>query len=466
MKKIILSLLLCFSLNAFAAELHLLVKSGKVDQVREYLKAHPEHVNYEDYIKRTPLVYAVIDGNVDLVQLLIDHDADVNHEDYFKETPLFDASLKGHVEVVRLLIGRGADVNHENKLKQTPLFKAAEDGNVDRVRLLLDCGANNPFDIYLSKRIKEKGNQEIIQLLKDKNLLTDDPDEQVPAVTFADIGGYEGVKAKLTEYISMVKNSKRYKEFGIEQAPHTLLYGPPGTGKTLFAMATAGECNFPFLLVSGSELSGPYLGESAERIRDTFAKIKQKARENKTPGFLIIDELDSIGGDRRNFIGNVATEQIATLNQLLTELDGGNNKGNSQELAGTVLVIGITNFIEILDPALLRAGRLGRHIFVGLPNKEERQLILETYKRYPLSSDVDFSVIAEETDGFSGADLAQLLEEAALAAVKNPEQDDITMSDILTALDAYKASRSMSLKNPLVEFGELFEAAVKERSRL
>ena len=193
MKKIILSLLLCFSLNAFAAELHELVKSGKVDQVREYLKAHPEHVNYEDDIKRTPLVYAVIDGNVDLVQLLIGLGADVNHEYNLKQTPLFEAArrgyfkiaqllighgakidyedniqltplvyaaMRGHFEIAQLLIDRGADVNHESLGKCIPLYWVALSGNIDSVRFLLDRGANKPLNINSSALIKKTCNQE------------------------------------------------------------------------------------------------------------------------------------------------------------------------------------------------------------------------------------------------------------------------------------------------------------------
>ena len=166
---------------------------------------------------------------------------------------------------------------------------------------------------------------------------------------------------------------------------------------------------------------------------------------------MIIDEFDSVGRDRNSFTNSLSSEESATVNQFLTELDGGNNKGSSQDLAGTVFVIAITNNLKMLDPALLRAGRLSRHIFVGLPNKEERQLILETYTRYPFSTDVDFRVIAEETEGLSGAELAQLLEEAALAAFKTTNKDTISMSDILAALDRYKTSRSMNSHKPIVK---------------
>jgi cell division protease FtsH len=196
----------------------------------------------------------------------------------------------------------------------------------------------------------------------------------------------------------------------------------------------------PYLLKSGPELRGPHLGDASERIRKMFEEIKNSSSEQNKSGVLIIDEFDSIGRNRNSFSGNTANEESATVNQLLTEIDGGNNKVHSQELAGTIFIIAITNHLELLDPALLRAGRFSRHILVDLPNKDERIMILETYKtKYPFAADVDFSLIVEETVGFSGADLAHVLQESALSvAATKMEQDNITMSDILTTLAAYK----------------------------
>ena len=460
--RILLSLLLCVSLSTFSFELHDLVKSGDVAKVRKYVRINffqrigslliareqdfyrNRKINSEDFDKRTPLFYA---PNLTIAELLVlKCGAKVDHVDINGNTPLFVAAAHNRVDVMRFLIDSGAQLNHRNNLGQTPLFVVALNLSIDGVRLLLERGANVPFTARQSKEIMKLQNQEIIQMLESKNILSKSVE-----VGFKDIGGYENVKDQLKDYISMMKNFEKYKKFGMKSVPHTILYGPPGTGKTLFAVALAEECEIPFVLVSGSELRGKYLGESAERVRDTFAKIKKMACDNGTPGLLIIDEFDSVGRDRNSFTNSLSSEESATVNQFLTELDGGNNKGSSQDLAGTVFVIAITNNLKMLDPALLRAGRLSRHIFVGLPNKEERQLILETYTRYPFSTDVDFRVIAEETEGLSGAELAQLLEEAALAAFKTTNKDTISMSDILAALDRYKTSRSMNSHKPIVK---------------
>ena len=169
MKKIILSLLLCFSLNAFAAELHLLVKSGKVDQVREYLKAHPEHVNYKNFWEETPLFFA---QNVEIAQLLIDHGAKIDHASQNKHTPLLCAAFYGRVEVARLLIDLRANVNQVDHHGLTPLFTAAKCSFVEIVRLLLENGANIPFTVDQSEAVRRGNVPEIIQLLEGKNILT------------------------------------------------------------------------------------------------------------------------------------------------------------------------------------------------------------------------------------------------------------------------------------------------------
>jgi ATP-dependent Zn protease len=457
--RIALSLLLYLSLNIAAGELHELVKLGNVDRVHKFLRmsffqrvrAHfigedprfdNDKVDCEDEHKRTALFYA---PHVAMARLLVlDYGARTNRIDVQGQTPLFSAASKNQVDILRFFIDLGMKAHHKDHGGRTALFFAALQNAVDAVRFLLEFEGYTPFTVVQSKEIISLGNQQIIQMLHSKNLLVQQLD-----VKFDSIGGYASVKEQLIDYLSMIKHFEKYQKFGMKTVPHTILHGPPGTGKTLFAVALAAECDIPFVLISGSELRGKYLGESSERVRNAFAKIKQMARENGTPGILIIDEFDSIGKSRESYSGNLSSEESATVNQLLTELDGGNNKGSTQDLAGMVFVIAITNHLKSIDPALLRSGRLSRHIFVGLPDQAERKLILETYKtRYPFSSDIDFDLIAAKTFGCSGADLAQLLEESAFIAVKNIDKNVITMDDIFVVLNKHRTSEKKIIQKP------------------
>ncbi|WP_084276602.1 AAA family ATPase [Nitratiruptor tergarcus] len=225
---------------------------------------------------------------------------------------------------------------------------------------------------------------------------------QVSDVTFNDVAGIDEVKEELEEIIDFLKNPQKYLDFGVRMPKGVLLVGPPGVGKTLIAKAVAGEASVPFFYQSGSAFVQIYVGMGAKRVRELFKKAKEMA-----PSIIFIDEIDAVGKARGGLRND---EREATLNQLLTEMDG-------FEGAEGVIVIGATNKIEVLDEALLRPGRFDRRIFVSLPNKEERKKILDIYlQKIPHSVDVE--ILAHMSVGFSGAALASFVNEAALHALR------------------------------------------------
>ena len=235
------------------------------------------------------------------------------------------------------------------------------------------------------------------------------------AITFADVAGVDEAKQELKEVVDFLKDGDKYRKIGAKMPKGVLLVGPPGTGKTLLAKAVAGEANVPFLSVAASEFVEMYVGVGASRVRDLFNKAKKQA-----PCIVFIDELDAIGKSRGGNANNGNDEREQTLNQLLTEMDGFD--GN----AGVIL-IAATNRPEILDPALKRAGRFDRQVLVDRPDKSGRLEILKVHSRNVLmSEDVDFDTLAAQTSGFAGADLANLINEAALLAARNNRQAVIT----------------------------------------
>ena len=243
-------------------------------------------------------------------------------------------------------------------------------------------------------------------------------------VTFKDVAGLEEAKVEIMEIVDFLKKSDKYKELGAKIPKGALLVGPPGTGKTLLAKAVAGEANVPFLSISGSDFVEMFVGVGASRVRDLFEQAKQKA-----PCIVFIDEIDAIGrarGKNAGFSGN--DERENTLNQLLTEMDG------FQTNTG-VIVLAATNRADILDKALMRAGRFARQIEVGLPDVKEREEIFNVHLR-PLKLDpqLDRSFLARQTPGFSGADIANVCNEAALIAARHNKKF-ISKEDFLAAID-------------------------------
>ena len=263
---------------------------------------------------------------------------------------------------------------------------------------------------------------QIFSIGKSRAKLFDEKDKI--QVTFKDVAGLEGAKEEVQEVVDFLKNSEKYTKLGGKIPKGVLLVGPPGTGKTLLAKAVAGEAKVPFFSLSGSDFVEMFVGVGASRVRDLFAQAKAKS-----PAIIFIDEIDAIGRARgkNNFSGG-NDERENTLNQLLTEMDGFGTDTN-------VIVMAATNRADILDKALMRAGRFDRSIYVDLPELHERKQIFEVHlAKIKLDPNIDREFLAKQTPGFSGADIANVCNEAALIAARN-SHESVTKQDFLDAVD-------------------------------
>lgn len=334
--------------------------------------------------------------------------------DGYKENETFFARLPLSDEVMKKIVV--ASDNQEFKLEVEP--------DPDSSTLLLVVVNVLPLVLlvgvafwFLNRQLA--GNKSSLDFGKSKARLSSDNNK----VTFKDVAGLKEEKEEVKEIIDFLKNPKKFQSLGARIPKGILLFGPPGTGKTLLAKAVAGEANVPFYFISGSDFVELFVGVGASRVRDMFQQAKRNA-----PCLIFIDEIDAVGRQRGTGLGGGHDEREQTLNQLLTEMDGfGANEG--------IIIMAATNRPDVLDPALLRPGRFDRQVTVNLPDVREREEILAVHaKNKTLAEGVTLENLAKRTPGFSGADLENLLNEAALLAVRR-NKTKITMSEIDEATD-------------------------------
>ena len=295
------------------------------------------------------------------------------------------------------------------------------------------------FMFFMFSQVRSNGNQ-VMQFGKSK---AKEVDEQLPKVTFKDVAGAEEAKEELEEIKEFLKSPEKFNNLGAKIPKGVLLVGPPGTGKTLLARAVAGESEVPFNSLSGSDFVEMFVGVGASRVRDLFKKAKESA-----PSIIFIDEIDAVGRMRGAGLGGGHDEREQTLNQLLVEMDGfESNQG--------VILMAATNRPDVLDPALLRPGRFDRQVIVDRPDLNGRTEILKVHaKDKPLAKNINLKTVAKQTPGFTGADLANLLNEAALLTARKNKKK-VSIQDIENSIDRVlagpeKKSRLMSDQEKLI----------------
>lgn len=313
--------------------------------------------------------------------------------------------------------------------------------------ILMWVGLLGIFYYFIFRRMNGGSGGGMFSIGKSRAKLFDEKDKM--QITFKDVAGLEGAKEEVQEVVDFLKNADKYTKLGGKIPKGMLLVGPPGTGKTLLAKAVAGEAQVPFFSLSGSDFVEMFVGVGASRVRDLFAQAKAKS-----PAIIFIDEIDAIGRARggKNFTGG-NDERENTLNQLLTEMDGFGTDTN-------VIVMAATNRADILDKALLRAGRFDRSIYVDLPELHERREIFEVHlKNIKIDDSVDREFLAKQTPGFSGADIANVCNEAALIAARNG-REAVTKQDFLDAVD--RIIGGLEKKNKAIKLSEKKRVAYHE----
>ena len=334
--------------------------------------------------------------------------------DNYKENESFEATLPLSEEVIKKIVEASDEQEFKLTVKPDPGSSSLLVIVVNVLPIVLLVGIAFWF---FNKQMS--GTKSSMDFGKSRARLNSDDNQ----VTFKDVAGLKEEKEEVKELIDFLKNPKKFQKLGARIPKGVLLMGPPGTGKTLLAKAVAGEANVPFYFISGSDFVELFVGVGASRVRDMFQQAKRNA-----PCLIFIDEIDAVGRQRGTGLGGGHDEREQTLNQLLTEMDGfGANEG--------IIIIAATNRPDVLDPALLRPGRFDRQVTVNLPDVKGREEILGVHARNKiLAEGITLKNLAKRTPGFSGADLENLLNEAALLAVRR-DKDEITMSEIDEATD-------------------------------
>ncbi len=320
-----------------------------------------------------------------------------------KKDQTFFARLPMSEEVMKKIVDASETQNFKMEAKADPESSSLLIILVNILPFVVVIG----FAFFFFNR-QMAGNKSSMDFGKSKAKLSTDNNK----VTFKDVAGLKEEKEEVAELIDFLKNPKKFQKLGARIPNGVLLFGPPGTGKTLLARAVAGEANVPFYFISGSDFVELFVGVGASRVRDMFQQAKRNA-----PCLIFIDEIDAVGRQRGTGLGGGHDEREQTLNQLLTEMDGfGANEG--------IIIIAATNRPDVLDPALLRPGRFDRQVTVNLPDVREREEILAVHaKNKTLADNITLENLAKRTPGFSGADLENLLNEAALLTVRRNKKE-------------------------------------------
>ena len=382
------------------------------------------------------------DGDISKVVVVNKHQARIylfpeamdkpDHKKVRAESPLFKTGEDSDVPQYRMEIGvlenfenRFNKIVAENNLSNTQLVYRTEQNFVGDllITVVLPLVLFVGLWIFLMRRAGGGfGGGQFFNIGRSRAKLFDG--EKDKKITFQDVAGLEGAKEEVQEIVDFLKNPEKYTSLGGKIPKGALLVGPPGTGKTLLAKAVAGEAQVPFFSLSGSDFVEMFVGVGASRVRDLFRQAKEKS-----PSIIFIDEIDAIGRARgKNNLTNANDERENTLNQLLTEMDGFGTNTN-------VIVLAATNRADILDKALLRAGRFDRQIYVYLPDLNERKEIFKVHLRpIKVTEDLDVEFLAKQTPGFSGADIANVCNEAALIAARRGKTS-VDKQDFLDAVD-------------------------------
>lgn len=382
------------------------------------------------------------DGDISRVVVVNKHQARIylfpeamekpDHKKVRAESPLFKAGADSDVPQYKMEVGvlenfenRFNKIVAENNLSNTQLIYKTEQNFLGDllITVVLPLVLFVGLWIFLMRRAGGgMGGGQFFNIGRSRAKLFDG--EKDKKITFQDVAGLEGAKEEVQEIVDFLKNPEKYTSLGGKIPKGALLVGPPGTGKTLLAKAVAGEAQVPFFSLSGSDFVEMFVGVGASRVRDLFRQAKEKS-----PSIIFIDEIDAIGRARgKNNLTNANDERENTLNQLLTEMDGFGTTTN-------VIVLAATNRADILDKALLRAGRFDRQIYVDLPDLNERKEIFKVHLRpIKITEDLDIEFLAKQTPGFSGADIANVCNEAALIAARQGKAS-VDKQDFLDAVD-------------------------------